>query len=403
MENLSGAALGGSNRGHIIKSNPVKRSSRLILDHEPSPVIYIFLGDLPRYARPSMEVTARYNPNHAFLLSEKRPRWLGKRTTFTPLSEFYSAGIFAEFANSSPLPETFRDGFWLKAAERLFVLNEFIKYTSLARGFHGELDCIFFDLPGLESRVEASSEKGVFFPRETEERGVASLLYFNSSFALQTLVERVSERVALGNEMQILGSLKKKEDGPFFAFPSTEYLFRSAQAKENSQPWPVVPSEPDSIVDGVVLGQWIFGLDRRNMKGKGVINRIQNHKNSAHFEFPLSLLKFKPPTRAGEPPQASADGNDWLQVHAIHVHSKIHSLLFPWIIRLTLSRLNQGKATRFTVPDNLSPRIRFAQLWREGVLWFGRCADRGVLNMRESKKQETKPGAHSCDSGGSVF
>jgi len=335
-----------------------------------SPLIFVFLGNLPEYAFPALKLNSVFTNNPLILLGDHLPKGLPDTVEFYNIQDFYDGEKFTEFSRKSNLPAEFRNGFWLKAAERLFVLEAFARKTKTPSMFHGELDCLFFDLPSLEEQLVNTGKRGLFLPRETPNRAVASLLYVNDLEPLTELADFMIQSASLGNEMNILGALPYDNHSAYFALPSAEFLFRTKSSPTLHEVWPVVPNDPDFIVDGVVLGQWIFGLDPRNMKGAGSTNQIQNHKSGAQFEHDLRKLKFTVNVRPKFELFTSFEGEQPLRIHCLHVHSKVHKSLSPEKIQSLVRRLNAGKKTRLTPPTleyGLYPLFRIV---REFSIWF---------------------------------
>jgi hypothetical protein len=228
----------------------------------------------------------------------------------------------------------------LHAAERFFVLEQFLTTHAFERIFHGELDCLFFSLDAVEREIEAAGLKGLFITRETSDRAVGSLVYVNSRASLKSACLFLLENASLGNEMEILGRLPLGEHTPFHAFPSAEYLFREADSVAG---WPVAPESPRFIIDGAVLGRWLFGVDPSNTRTGGTRNLVQNPKNTLPFEPPVSNLRFKAGSSKGWQIFVTGASGTWLPLYVIHVHSKIHSKLSPSYVHLILRKASKGQ------------------------------------------------------------
>ena len=233
----------------------------------------------------------------------------------------------------------FRDGFWLHTAERFFVLNQYANYSGTKSFFHGELDCLFFSLDTIEREIQTSGVTGMFFPKETSDRVIASLVYVNDVSALFRACQFIIQMVEIGNEMDILGALPVSEDGLFHALPTAEYLFRRERDPDS---WQVSPPNPFFIVDGAVLGRWLFGVDPRNTNTGSTRNLVQNPKNTVPFSHPVISLQFQI-GEDGTQIFVSREGVRWFRLLVIHVHSKVHSKLTARYIRRVIKKAARGK------------------------------------------------------------
>ena len=333
-----------------------------------APLVFVYLGNrFPKYGFASLSLALQTTPNPLIVLGDSaRPKRLPKPVQWVDTRQFYDSSEFHYFRSESNLPADFRNGFWLHTAERFFVLRQFMQKERLNELFHGELDCLFFSLDQLQAAIEQTAEHGFFFPRETADRGIASLVFINSQRSLDACCSFLTQEAALGNEMDILGSLPHGRESDFFALPTAGTLYRKLSAHE-PQDWETTPTDSDLIVDGAAIGRWVFGLDPRNTRDRGTRNRIQNHKNAATFDYPLSQLSFRAHKRPKWSVEVSVDGGRWHRVLVLHVHSKVHhKITWRYLLR-TLALLNSGRSRRI-VPISprffarISSRI-FRQMW----------------------------------------
>lgn len=342
-----------------------------------TPLVFVYIGsEIPDYARYSIRLANRTSDCHIEVLSDSaRPKWAPRDVDWIVTSEFYDSSDFEEFRANNPLPHDFRDGFWYHTAERLFVLEQYMTKYDKAAILHGEIDCLFFSLPSLVSQLESINKRGVFFAKETQELGVASLLYINAVDALARLRAELVAKSYLGSEMHILGQLPL-DGGYFHALPTAESLFRKAKRPPD---WPLPTETPNFIVDGAVIGRWLFGLDPRNTGGQGVVNMVQSHKNAVQFPHPLGELRFdfdkNRPWRILVSSQTSA----WVTVHVLHVHSKLHRrLTWPFVYRLMMDT-NVGRRRRLLLPEATYIFRKPRAAWRQ--LLIATKTPRGTLSI----------------------
>lgn len=314
-----------------------------------TPLVFVYIGSsIPDYARFSIRLANRTSGCPIEVISDSpRPTWAPRNVEWVMTSEFYDSNVFEKFRANNPLPHDFRDGFWYHTAERLFVLEQYMLRYERNAILHGEIDCLFFSLPNLVAELETTKKRGVFFAKETKELGVASLLYINAVDALARLRAELVANSHLGSEMYILGQLPL-DQGDFYALPTAELLYREVNG---SRDWPLVLEAPKFIVDGAVIGRWLFGLDPRNTGGQGVVNMVQNHKNAVQFPYSLRDLRFEIERSRPWHIRVSSQGSSWATVHVLHVHSKIHRRLkWPFVYGLIIDA-NVGRRRRLVLPE----------------------------------------------------
>lgn len=353
-------------------SRPVKpltahHTSHPMRGDDEAPLIFVYRGgDFPGYGIKSLSLSSKTTSNRLIVLSDvERPWRVAKTVRWEHIDGFYDPAAFAAFASNSTLDANFRGGFWLHTAERFFILEQFVARQQIPRFFHGELDCLFFELGSVERAIMESSLSGMFLPRETRNRVVASLVYVNDQTSLTRACHTLLEKVSLGNEMDILGSLPLGQGSPFHAFPTAEYLFRDSPSIGG---WDVAPPNPSFIIDGAVLGRWLFGVDPRNTRTGASKNLVQNPKNTLPFDFPVSDLHFKMDPSNKRRILVQRDTNRWLPIAVVHVHSKIHKKLSSQFVRSIVRNAEAGRQRvilRSSLRYRASTTQRFMrQIWR---------------------------------------
>jgi len=332
-------------------------------DHESPILVFVFAGkEWPRYVFPSLVLATKY-ADASIVVASNLPALPGlPGVEFLDIADFYDPQPFLSFAEKSALPAQFRDGFWLHTVERFFILEQFMRFRAQASVFHGELDCLFFGLPSLQRKLEASGSRGFFFPRESKDRGIGSLVYVNDADSLTELCNHFIRNAGLGsrdasrgNEMHLLG-LTPQDSNTFFALPTAAALYEATPRNR----WPIVSDMDSEVIDGAVLGRWYFGVDPRNTGGRGTRNRIQNQKYAVPFEYPMSELRFRHVPRTIGIQVRHEDSLHWRTVHCLHVHSKIHRKISPGKVRRLTRRLNAGRSSWIVLP-NFSPQLKSAK------------------------------------------
>jgi len=319
-----------------------------------SPLIFVFQGlRWPKYVKHSLRLAARTAQVPVVVLTNLEPLSGAPEVSWFKIADFYQRKDFDDFQRESNLPRAFRNGFWFHTVERFFILRDFMSSRGITHCFHGELDCVFLHLNELEIEIKTAGLAGFFFPRETSDRGLGSLVYMNNLESLSNLCEHFLKHACLGlpdasagNEMHLLGLLPHDgKNGQFHALPTAEWFFR-----KDSDSWPVYSSGARSIVDGAALGRWVFGMDPANTGGRGTSNLIQNHRFLVPFHHELAALEFKFSRQSWKLHGRNKSEDEWFQIRVLHVHSKVHHKLTARYVSRVLARVNYSKRTVVVPP-----------------------------------------------------
>ena len=340
------------NRANLGFVTVEKSESVFPIKTRDAPLVYVYTGpNFPEYGVPSLRFSQAESGARVICLTESpSPRSLDEKIEWINIKDFYDPEPFKKFAETTNLPAKFRDGFWLHTAQRFFVLRDYMKFSNTNELFHAELDVLVYSLQALQKILRESLLHGVFMPRETLDRIVASLVYTNSQNAMNQLCEAITSGSHLGNEMDILGALDKHSAPWLHNLATAEYLYRSYRQEPARGNWDVLSSSYDYVVDGAVIGRWLFGVDPRNTDFRGTQNLIQEQKNTVPFELPMSQLRFSSLTESGKLRVRVANGN-WHDIVAIHVHSKVHAKLSARRIRIIADRANRLRRTWIVLPE----------------------------------------------------
>jgi hypothetical protein len=331
------------------------------------PLIWVFLGErLPDYAISAIELNAQTSGFDSMwlLANGVRPRGLPSSIRYVGLEEFYSDRRFTAFSEKSNLSRDFRDGFWLKATERLFVLESFASAQKIDAFVHAELDVLVMRPYELLNEIHRSGLAGLFAPRETLDRTMASFLFCNSLKALAEILDFFIEHPEIGNEMDMLGHISRhKEELGLHALPTAEVLYRQKSTFERHISWPIIGWKSESVVDGAVLGRWLLGVDPRNTSNRGTKNLLQNPPYTVHFPEPLNKLSFRFNKRSWAL-DVRSDG-EWKKVVALHVHSKVFNRLSPNRMSRIVYRANQGKPSFIVWPKPVKSYRKFKRILKD--------------------------------------
>lgn len=295
---------------------PLGRRNRLdgtAVNNVVPPLVFVYTGNpLPKYARYNLLLAMRRYRGPVVLLTDFPTNIPGVQVI--DLEPWYDASSFQRFCAASELDPQFRGGFWLRAAERFFVLEQFMEQFSFERIFQAECDVLVVDLDGYSNLLDTFGQ-GIFAPLETPNQAVASLLYVNHLEALKALTAFTIEHAYLGNEMKILGAFIARNPGMAFGLPSNHVF--------SQDKWPLLPNTVPAeygLVDASFFGMWLTGIDPKNTEGS-VWNRyvpgLTTHE----------LKSFRMHYSLGKKLLASTQELGLFSVRAVHIHSKVFGLV----------------------------------------------------------------------------
>lgn len=163
-----------------------------------------------------------------------------------PLSILTLPHQYTHLINNLPLNiKTFRNSFWIYTIARFFYISSFMKLFKIQNSFHIENDIMIYqDLDIIENTLDKQS---IYMVKDNELRVIASIIYLNLH-ELENLLKYLLIQLELNNtlnDMQLLGMYKSNK---VHYFPSdctltSKYIF-----------------------DGCALGQFLGGIDPRNIQ-----------------------------------------------------------------------------------------------------------------------------------------
>ena len=338
-----------------------------------TPLVFVFLGKrLPWYAHAALRMAVRSSRLPVVLLSDCRDSSLPKAVRQVMVSDFYEPAVFGRASRAVELDAEFWDGFWYKTIERFFVLRDWMLAEGAQRLFHAELDNLVFDLSGLAARLDGSG-RGLFIPRSSEDRALASLIYVNDPTALNAFCDFVGKESRTLIDNQLLARFVTAF--PEFGVSLPTESFFSTVGSEVPLPWKVLSAtRAGGIFDAAAVGQWLFGIDPRLQKWC-LRNRFRNEELRVDVsEMRFSEMRFV--WNEGDARLLCTFGDSPpVNLYNLHVHSKIFGKLErPRFFRATLEAANANvpmvlgtnimPVIRATLP-RLTPRRVLAFLYRK--------------------------------------
>jgi hypothetical protein len=165
------------------------------------------------------------------------------------------------------LPEqikTFRDSFWIYTIARFFYLQSFMNLFQINSIFHIENDIMIYENLNILEKSLNSDKLYMVRDNVSPPRVIASIMYLNKT-ELQKVLNYIITQLTINpslNDMQLLGSYglsRPYDENKVEYFP---YEHDDKNLK-------------DYIFDGAAIGQFLGGIDPRNIQGYNEISENQ--------------------------------------------------------------------------------------------------------------------------------
>ena len=355
-------------------------------------VLFVYLGtSIPRYVHSSLELAVRHSGmNVVIILNESLKKNISNPAVeLVSIEDFYDPTLFNLASRRVVFEHNFRNGFWLKSMERIFVLEQYMRETNRTSILHAELDQCLFRLDDLVERLEKSGKKGFFVPFHSPNAAVASVIFCNKIEAIQSIINFALQDNFFLNEMTLIANAAAKPNSEIIAMPTYATEIINRDYIEPMQIQKVESSDIGGFLDAAQLGQWVGGIDPRNIsirnipttkfvdiEQNGLLKRSDLQKLHFTFDSTDSNLFLKD------------ESNQLKRLYNLHLHSKSHSwieksadnmgLLFKMAnfdaeARIPGMRLNQifnvTKDWHHLIKKNY--KLVFRKIWKETAYRVG--------------------------------
>lgn len=213
-------------------------------------LVYVWIGGkLPSWAYKSLTITKKLSGLKLVLITGRNVI-----VNFEFDETIYIEDLERGFNRNAKTKYKNKVDFWDVTKKRFELLRLYMKAKKIEKIFHAEFDNIIFNIAGLSEKLD-SIGRGFFCPRDSHDRGIASLIYINNASSLDEFSETLKTKPEL-NDMNIIGLLLSKSKN-YFSLPT-----------ENSLLWDKIESyktlhydKTGGIFDAAALGQFLFGID----------------------------------------------------------------------------------------------------------------------------------------------
>lgn len=295
-------------------------------------VFFVFKGrDLPAYARESVRLALRFSGLRPHLLASAAicETVRSRELQTTALEDFYRPEEFRHGRLRISNSKSFRQGFWSLTAERLFIIEQFMRKSGAEEIIHAELDQLLFRMDLLAERVFFPGQRqGVFLPFQRSGEAIASILFVKGRQSLSNFTDFLStSTVSFPNEMIALGEWSNQNPEICFALPTLASKQGNLRLSKEVALLTDSSESPQLITDPAQVGQWVFGADSRNLP---LAKKPSNLFAVAHSPEMLTREELANTRLQLNPKDNSlllfSKGYSY-QLLNLHVHSKVH----PWI------------------------------------------------------------------------
>lgn len=274
----------------------------------------IYLGNtLPRYVLKNLEyLRSTFDKSEVYFISDSvssinKVAKIGVKTWLAPNPDQQWRDVREQLNH----PMSFRQGFWFKTLARIFVLNSFMQLHKDESCLQIEADVFLFQDFPLAKVFNLDAE--IAFPMESNEMGIASLLYLKDHKSAQTLTDFALNEIQSNpqiTDMSLLGQIAHSKILKFVPLPTLPESLQGALSQPEAITLICQNSLCDTgVFDGITIGQFLLGVDPRNSRGRLVLHRIQ----PSHAINPEKLI-------------LTWDGDENLSLKALNGNSQIYNL-----------------------------------------------------------------------------
>lgn len=296
------------------------------------PIIFVWIGKkLPSYLHSSLKLTKNYNPNMEIILLTNCIHCVSN-SVYT--YKYIDISSIIKYDTDAKKLVNERTNFWAYTSLRFIALYKYLRDSNTPRCFHAEIDNIVFSLDGLSDKLDNISS-GIFAPRDSLYRGIASLAYINNMDALNLIINAFRSPY-VKNDMEALGYCQHTYPNLFPSLPTESY--------SEKPPWPVLsPISCGGIFDAASIGQYLLGVDPKNVPYQVCRNGFINENTLIDFS--------KTELRLNQDHLWFIHNSDLepRRIYNIHLHSKnFKPFLDHKLLVHILNDLNRGKYSYVT-------------------------------------------------------
>ena len=209
--------------------------------------------------------------------------------------------LYTDFDNKSKLDKQYRNGFWNNASKRLFILNEYMKKYGVKNVIHLENDVLLY------SDMNYKLDEKIYITMDAGNRCIPGIIYIPNYELFNKLIETYNYS---RNDMENLSIFYANNRTIVNTFPIIDNsVVEKNMYNENFDNF-------NSIFDGAAMGQYLGGVDPRNIPGDttGFVNETCVIKYDKYkFKWLKKGTYYLPHIEIN---------NNMILINNLHIHSK---------------------------------------------------------------------------------
>lgn len=211
-----------------------------------------------------------------------------------------TSSILTNFDEKSKLDKHTRGGFWNNASKRLFLVYEYMRSKNIKNVIHLENDVLLY------TNMNYNFEEKIYITMDSDSRCIPGIIYIPKYNLFTKLIENYD---FTKNDMINLAVFYKKNKDIVKTFPIIDDSIKKCIYNENFQ-------EFNSIFDGAAIGQYLGGVDPRNIAGDttGFVNEACEIKYDKYMFKWIKKGKYSFPH--------IEINNKLISINNLHIHCK---------------------------------------------------------------------------------
>lgn len=203
-------------------------------------IAFVHLGKgVPAYLGVAVYQARLWNPHTNIVVLMDHPEPI-QHAVIVNLAMVPKTRVHNAFDEKYQNDTRFRDGFWKLTTQRFFYLYDYMEHVQATDIVHLESDVMLY--------CDASliKNQAICVVQDAPHRAVGSIVYVPDTDKMRDLCEFMVQHHQGRNDMDLLALYPRKNTFPF------------------------IPGESPIIYDGAAIGQYLGGVDPRNVQGNTV-------------------------------------------------------------------------------------------------------------------------------------
>lgn len=212
-------------------------------------LILVSIGIFQKYIKENINQLLKFNFDIHVIIDFQFFKEMDKYKSSIKLIN--SSTLQTDFDKKSKLDKKFRNGFWNNSSKRLFLVYEYMKMNNIENVIHIENDVLLY------SNLNYNFEKKIYITMDSKNRCIPGIIYIPKYDLLTKLIENYDFKK---NDMINLANFYNNNKNIVKTFPIINDSIDKCIYNENFK-------EFNSIFDGAAIGQYLGGVDPKNLAG----------------------------------------------------------------------------------------------------------------------------------------